>query len=59
MLMDVLTCVLVARGWKPHFSSKLARTRSGVAIGVYPRAATLCMPQLIKASSSRAAPFRR
>ena len=35
------TCVFSARGWKPHFSKTLSRTRSGVIMGVNP-AATTC-----------------
>lgn len=34
------TCVPWPLGWKPHFSSTLALTRSGVMMGVKPRETT-------------------
>jgi len=51
--------VLEARGWKPHFSSTASFTRSGVVMGVKPRAAALAIAQLTSASSSSAAALRR
>ena len=42
---SAVTCVFSMRGWKPHFSSKDARTMSGVQMGVKPLATMRCIVQ--------------